>query len=423
MYLKLFGYLIFAFKYKCIHIIVDAFMHIPKGPPIINIMITTVVAVEMVNTILGVYAVKKNISNVTMDSNLTMVSNVTMDSNVTMEYKRGQAKLACDLVNAGVLALVMPFILAGNFLVILAVIKFRKLRTSLNMFVASLAVSDMLVAFPTIPLYVTYYVKGEVLRNFKYLCLTRYAFVVASMSGSIISLTFVSFDRYVAVLHPMHYPSIMTKRRVQLMLFGIWSYGAIFSLIPYAGVNVWRQDIPCQFFHVLPKWYTFFTVPFVMAVCLILSTSMYLVVFRVAKKHQKRMRMVNVNSARKRQSKRRQVEKDTRTAKVMAFVLMLFVVFWLPFLASSLLKFLPFSQDIFEIIKNFALTIAMTNSMCNPLVYCYLRRNFRKAFRALLCCKKVLERGRNQSPNILRRNASWSLLCSSNTSSLETTFN
>ena len=360
--------------------------------------------------------------NVITTTPIASMANTTLEgviggnvSNMTMEYERGHTKLACDLANAGILSLAMPFILAGNLLVVLAVIKFRKLRTSLNMFVASLAVSDMLVAFPTIPLYVIYYVKGDVLRNFKYLCLTRYAFVVASMSGSIISLTFVSFDRYVAVLHPMHYPSIMTKRRVQLMLFGIWSYCVTFSVMPYAGVNIWQQNVPCEYFRILPKWYTFFTVPFVMAVCLILSVGMYLVVFRVAKKHQERMRLVNVNSARKRKSKRRQVEKDTRTAKVMAFVLLLFVVFWFPFLASSLLKYLPFSQDIFEIIKTFAVTIAMTNSMCNPMVYCYLRRGFRKAFKALLCCKDVPKQG-------TRINASWSLLCSSNTSSLETTF-
>ena len=357
------------------------------------------------------------------------MDNTTLDyklegniSNNIVEYSSVQTKVACDLANAAILTLVMPFILVGNFLVILVVIKFRKLRTSLNMFIASLAVSDMLVAFPTIPLYVIYYVKGNVLRNFKYLCLSRYAFVIASMSGSIISLTFVSFDRYIAIIHPLQYPIIMTKRRVQFMLLGIWTYGVVFSVMPFAGVNVWQQGMPCEFFRILPKWYTVFTVPFVMAVCLILSVGMYLLVFRVARKHQERMRRLNVNSARKRESKRRMVEKDTRTAKVMALVLLLFVIFWFPFLATSLLKFLPFSQDIFEIAKTFAVTLAMTNSMCNPLVYCWLKRDFRKAFKLLLCCKAVQRQSRNQSPRILRPHASWSLLCSSNTSSLETTF-
>ena len=80
----------------------------------------------------------------------------------------------------------------------------------------------------------------------------------------------------------------------------------------------------------------------------------------------------------------RQMQKEKRNAKIMAFVLLLFVIFWFPFLATSLLKYLPFSQDVFEIAKNFALTLAMTNSMCNPVVYCWLKDDFRRAFNPYL---------------------------------------
>ena len=395
---------------------------------------TTISVVDMETTALDYY------SNITLDycsnTSLDYYSNTTLDnySNTTldyysegnlsdnaMEYSITQIRVACDLANAGILSLVMPFIIAGNFLVILAVIKFRKLRTSLNMFIASLAMSDMLVGFPTIPMYITYYVKGDVLINFKYLCLSRYAFVVASMSGSIISLTFMSFDRYIAIVYPLHYPTIMTKHRVQFMLLGLWTYGVVFSVMPFVGVNVWQSGMPCQFFDVLPKWYTFLTVPFVMAVCLILSLCMYVVVFRIAKKHQKRRKSrLNANSAKKHDNPR-QMQKDTLIAKVMAFVLLLFVIFWLPFLATSLLKYLPFSQDMFEIAKNFALTLAMTNSMCNPVIYCWLKEDFRKAFKILLCCKAELKQRGNQTPRILSPQTSLSLVCSSNTSSIETT--
>ena len=339
-----------------------------------------------------------------------------------IEHEGMQMKFACDLVNAAILILVMPLILIGNSMVVMAVIKFRKLRTSMNLFIVSLSVSDMLVAFPTIPLYVVFFVRGEVLRKYKYLCLSRYAFVVASMTGSIISLTFVSFDRYIAVIHPLHYQTLMTKRRVRYMLFGIWVYDIVFSIMPLTGVNIWQEGMPCHYFRVFPKPYTIFTVPVTLGVCLVLSVSMYVRVFRVAKQHQERMKKFNVNNVKRKDINRRQMDKETRTAKVMAFVLLLFVIFWFPFLATSLLKYLPFAKTAFEIAKTFGVTIAMTNSVMNPIIYCWMRRDFQQAFKQLLCCKTVVKQKRNMyTTKALKANISWSL-CSSDTASIENTF-
>ena len=332
-----------------------------------------------------------------------------------VEYHITQVKFTCDIVNAAILLTVMPVILGGNFMVTIAVIRFRKLRTSMNMLIASLAIADILVGFPSIPLYVVYYIKGEVLNKFKYLCLTRYASVVASMSGSIISLTFVSLDRYIAVIHPLKYPTLMTKRRVKFMLLGIWTYDIVFSVMPLLGVNVWRKGMPCLFFVVLPKPYTIFTVPFVLAVCLISSVSMYAAVFRVAKQHHLRMKKINVNSARKLDSNRRRMDRETRTAKIMAFVLLLFFIFWFPFLATSLLKYLPFSKEAFEIAKTFSVTLAMTNSAVNPFIYCWLRRDFRKAFKIMICCNNAEQKQKTDMKNAHGFSISWSL-CSSDTS-------
>ena len=334
-----------------------------------------------------------------------------------VEYYTTRVKYTCDLVNAAILILVMPVILAGNILVVLAVMRFKKLRTSMNLFIASLAVADILVGCPSIPLYVLFFVKGNVYNKYKYLCLSRFSSVVASMSGSIISLTFVSLDRYIAVIHPLHYPILMTKRRVKFMLLGIWTYDVVCSSLPLIGVNVWKEDMPCLFFVVLPQPYTMFTVPFVLAICLILSIGMYIAVFRVAKQHKVRMKRVNINSARRQAVHKPRMEKETRTAKVMAFVLLLFIVFWFPFLLTSVMKFLPISEEMIEIVKTFCVTLAMTNSAMNPIIYCWLRQDFRKAFRIMICCNKSeLKR------NVRSFNISLSL-CSSDTSrSIESIF-
>ena len=57
------------------------------------------------------------------------------------------------------------------------------------------------------------------------------------------------------------------------------------------------------------------------------------------------------------------------------------------------LKYFDISANLSEIIKNFGMTIAMGNSAINPIMYCWLREDFRHAFNSLLCSccfKKVL---------------------------------
>lgn len=48
------------------------------------------------------------------------------------------------------------------------------------------------------------------------------------------------------------------------------------------------------------------------------------------------------------------------------------------------LKYLNMAKNLMNIIKNVTLTIAMLNSVINPFMYCWLRQDFKCAFRELL---------------------------------------
>ena len=59
------------------------------------------------------------------------------------EFKsRGKAKV---IVESGLYALIVLFLFVGNFLTLLVMMLNRRMRTIANMFVASLAVSDLLL--------------------------------------------------------------------------------------------------------------------------------------------------------------------------------------------------------------------------------------------------------------------------------------
>jgi hypothetical protein len=46
---------------------------------------------------------------------------------------------------------------------------------------------------------------------------------------------------------------------------------------------------------------------------------------------------------------------------------------------------LDIPTDLSETIKNFGVIIAMSNSAVNPFMYCWLRKDFRRAFKSILC--------------------------------------
>ncbi|KAK3609288.1 hypothetical protein CHS0354_037998 [Potamilus streckersoni] len=270
----------------------------------------------------------------------------------------------------------------GNGLVVISFAKFKRLQTTMNTFLISLAVADSLVAVPTVPLYVLFYLHSSYVEKAKYACLAKCGSVLISLSGSIMSLTAVTVDRYFAVLYPLHYTGWMTKPNVIKLIIVIWVYNIIISLMPSMGVNVWRDGIICDFFLVLPKPFTIFTVPIILFACLFVSSFMYIQIFREASRNKKRVEKF---------SQQEKASRETRAAKVMFLIFFFFFLFWFPFLICSFLKYIPTSRMMIEIIKNFTLTLAMCNSAVNPIIYCWLRRDFRAAFKAIIQGKSELK--------------------------------
>nr|CAD7396848.1 unnamed protein product [Timema poppensis] len=79
-----------------------------------------------------------------------------------------------------------------------------------NKFVASLAVSDLLVGL-TIPYHTAFYLNDSLCKN-KALCLSRFVLIVLGCCASICNLISIALDRYIAILYPFHYCRLMTQR-------------------------------------------------------------------------------------------------------------------------------------------------------------------------------------------------------------------
>ena len=133
--------------------------------------------------------------------------------------------IAAEIV-VGILAVVT------NGLVLLAMVRYRILRTITNCYIGSLSVADMLVGLLVPPLLVVS--KAGLPRHF-YACVLINSLVLVCVNISILSLFCVALDRYWAVLHPVARLKVATKGRALLIAAAMWVLGIFLGLVPHMG--------------------------------------------------------------------------------------------------------------------------------------------------------------------------------------------
>ncbi|XP_028037016.1 octopamine receptor Oamb-like isoform X1 [Bombyx mandarina] len=146
-----------------------------------------------------------------------------------------------SLVSLAVLALIDVLVIAGNCLVIAAVLCSSKLRSVTNLFIVSLAVADLLVGVAVLPFSATrevfeVWIFGDVW------CSVWLAVDVWMCTASILNLCAISLDRYVAVTRPVSYPSIMSRKRAKALIAGLWVLSFVICFPPLVGWKDKRDD-------------------------------------------------------------------------------------------------------------------------------------------------------------------------------------
>uniref|UniRef100_A0A8D0HAB3 Growth hormone secretagogue receptor type 1 n=1 Tax=Sphenodon punctatus TaxID=8508 RepID=A0A8D0HAB3_SPHPU len=125
--------------------------------------------------------------------------------------------------------------LAGNVMTMLVVSRFRAMRTTTNLYLSSMALSDLLI-FLCMPLDL-FRLWQYLPWNFGQLLCKLFQFVSESCTYStILSITALSVERYFAICFPLRAKVLITKGKVKLVILGLWavsfvSAGPIFVLV------------------------------------------------------------------------------------------------------------------------------------------------------------------------------------------------
>ena len=158
--------------------------------------------------------------------------NVTEESPiVSVNYR-----LTTMIAVAVILILLIIVTAFGNFLVMLALFKYRYLRTVSNYLIGNLALSDFLLATTILPLSgvhecLGYWVFGEIICNM-WLCLD-----VLYCTASIWNLCIIALDRFTATLYPIWYREKRSTKQAAIYISVVWIFSAAICVPPLLGWN------------------------------------------------------------------------------------------------------------------------------------------------------------------------------------------
>lgn len=134
----------------------------------------------------------------------------------------------------------------GNALTCTVILRHKTMRTPTNYYLFSLAVSDLLVLLVGLPLELY-----EMQNNYPFLlgaggCYFRTLLFETVCLASVLNVTALSVERYVAVVHPLRARSVVTHAHVRRVLAAIWGLAVLCSL-PNTSLHGIRQlDVPCR---------------------------------------------------------------------------------------------------------------------------------------------------------------------------------
>ncbi|EHA98888.1 Olfactory receptor 2T29 [Heterocephalus glaber] len=120
--------------------------------------------------------------------------------------------------------------LSGNSLLILLILTDTHLHTPMYFFITQLSLMDMVYISTTVPKMLMDQVVGE--SRISATECGMQMFLYLTLAGSeVFLLAAMSYDHYVAICHPLHYPILMNHRLCLLLASGCWFLGLVNSFL------------------------------------------------------------------------------------------------------------------------------------------------------------------------------------------------
>ena len=273
-----------------------------------------------------------------------------------------------NLITAIINIATAPVAVTANTLIAMAIFSCSRLRTPSNLLIGCLALSDVLVGLTVQPGYITYRLMENDLRSVP--CFVRITYNAAffiCFGVPFMTLSAVSYERFVAVRLRVRYNEFFSSSRVVRYMLGIWLVNLVLTCLTWEKIEKTVRGIH------LVLW----------LICLFLSGATQIGILVIVRRHGKRVQV--------RFEARKNVQTQLREAKLarsISVIVGIYLILTLPVLFVTLYhQILKLKLQTYNH-YSWAETLAFLNSCTNPFICCWRNRQIRQKVKVLL--KKIL---------------------------------
>lgn len=283
--------------------------------------------------------------------------------------------------------------LCFNALICCIIVLNKNLHTVTNVFLANMAMSDIMLVSVNVPL--------NIIRNVTYewtlgvlLCKALTYSIMVSSYVSTFTLTAIAFDRQRVLLHPLK--PRMTRQRGAEIIFVIWILAFALAL-PYGFFNSVRDmDIfvvkvkRCRSAFPEPKmlWEQYLTIITILVQYVIPLSFIGVAYVRIIHKLWMRNQLGYVTE----DQRMRQIRAKRKSIKLLIAVVVVFAVCWMPLNLYHILTDLHPNTKTFQydsLAFFVCLWVAVSSTCINPFLYCWINPHFRsRIMKKKNCCRQ-----------------------------------
>ncbi|KAL6467519.1 hypothetical protein MHYP_G00231960 [Metynnis hypsauchen] len=306
------------------------------------------------------------------------------------------------------LAMLVVATFVWNMLVLVTILRVRTFHRVPHNLVASMAISDVMVAALVMPLSLVHELNGRRWKLGRVLCHVWISFDVLCCTASIWNVTAIALDRYWSITRHLEY-TLKARKKISNVMIGLtWLLSSVISLSPLFGwgETYSEEGMECQVSQ--EPSYTIFSTfgAFYLPLCVVLFVywKIYKAAkFRIGSKKTNTItpvsEAVEVKEASRQQPQMAftvrhatvtfqtdgetwREQKERRAALMVGILIGVFVLCWIPFFLTELVTPL-FSCHVPPIWKSVFLWLGYSNSFFNPLIYTAFNKNYNNAFKNL----------------------------------------
>ena len=290
-------------------------------------------------------------------------------------FDRVSERFLVNLLTAIINIISSPFAVILNLLITIAIFNNTLLRTPSNLLIGCLALSDILVGLTVQPGYITFRLMENQHRTVPCFVRVMYSNAFYICCGvSFMTLTAVSYERFVAVRLYARYNNVFSSKRAVKYILAIWMFNVSLTSLQWVGINNVSRAT-----HLL-VWF----------LSLLLSGAANVGMVLVWRRHRRQVQL-HIGHITNFQWRQRQ-EKLTKTV---SFIVGFYLLFNIPVLFVTI-----YHQILKQDIKTYnhyswAETLAFLNSCTNPSICLWKNRQIRQ---------KILLYFRKQTSSSTKRN-------------------